>query len=232
MFSKFQNKFFLILGLLMISLTMMTAENDRVKELSNHEQIQFIAAMADTLSSVNTLKTSFIQERHLDLFMDKLVSKGYCFFDEPDRLRWEITESYRSILIYNQKKVAKFDFEDGHLRKLNHGETDIIREVLQQVLFWMKGDFSESSKVYDISIFQEEDFKLILRPKSVELLKYISSIELGIDKGLKLVKSVTINESSNDYIKIIFQKEEYNRIFNSKLFDLNKPYLINSETGK
>ena len=140
-------------------------------------------------------------------------------------MRWEIYEPFFSLLLFKDNSVAKFDFKEGVVRRLRLGSEDVIREVLAQIMGWIKGDFEDSMPIYDIRIVEKESFVLKLIPRSAELLDNIKSIELYFDKGTKHIVQVFIRETETDFIRIKFFDEANNLELDDRLFDLNDPLL-------
>jgi outer membrane lipoprotein-sorting protein len=196
---------------------------DAYRELPLPEQDVLLQKMTGTLQSVKSLKADFVQERHLSLFLDVLSAKGRLYFEMPDRLRWELSEPYASVLIFNGGNVAKFIQERGKLVKMKLGMEDILQEVLKQIISIMRGNFKKMRDVYDISLFQGKDYRLSMRPSSAGLSKIITSLDLSIDPDSSHVTKITIREPQGDYIEIKFSGEEENRTLDNRLFDLNSP---------
>ncbi len=190
------------------------------------EQNQILQTITEKLNTVYNLKAEFKQSRHMEILIDPLVSEGCCYFEKPDKLRWELNKPYQSILIYNSNDVAKFDVKDGQTIKLNLGTEDLMREILKQIIFWMQGDFSKASEIYELKILKSDTFKLVLIPKSNELLRSIQSIEMVFKNDLKNISTISIKESAENYIKIEFRHEQNNINIDNKIFDTEKP-LIN-----
>ncbi len=199
---------------------------DDNNKLSDEAGDKFLNRVSAELQKIKTLQSGFTQERHLSMLMTPLISKGRLYFNKPDQLRWEVYESYRSILIYNDGQVAKFDFNNGKLRKLQMGAAEIMGEVLKQITFWMSGDFGNSAEVYDISIFKNDGYLLQLTPKSEELAESIQSIDLHIDRQTLHINRVKITETEFDYIEIKFSDEKINQTFDQQIFDLNEPLML------
>ena len=195
------------------------------QDLSSDEVDAFLEEMSQVLFSMKSMQVDFEQERHLAMFLKPLVSKGICFFEDPGRLRWEIFEPYKSLLIFNGNSVAKYDFSQGEPRRLNLGSEDVIREVLVQIMDWMKGDFRASAEIYDIRISRNEDYQLRLIPQSRELLENIKFIELYIDNRTKHITQVLIRETKTDFVRIEFTNERNNLELDEKLFDLKNPLI-------
>lgn len=202
------------------------------QELSGAEADIFIQNMAGTLKTKKSMRVDFKQERHLSVFLEPLVSKGSCFFQDPKRMRWEIEEPYRSLLIFNDNRVAKYDFEQGTPRRLTLGSEDVIREVLVQIMDWMKGDFRNSAEVYNIRIYKNENIRLRLIPRSSGLLENIQFIELHIDPLTKQITQVVIRENETDFVRIGFSNERNNIELEAQLFDLKNPLIRNGGAGR
>lgn len=229
---KLNQFFFLLLIIGFLSIQSSAQSSQQGKELTSDEGDLFIQQMAEALKTRESMQVNFVQERHFSVFLEPLISKGICFFREPDKLRWEIYESYKSILIYNNRSVAKFDFEQGRLRKLKLGSVDIMREILNQIISWMKGDFRNSSQIYEIKIYRNKDYQLRLIPKSKELLKSIKYIELNINAQTKHVTTVLIKETETDFIQIKFSNEKDNLELAEELFDLKNPLIVSGSGGR
>lgn len=195
------------------------------RELSASEMDSVIAHMTGNLRSVQNLKADFIQERHLSMFLDVLSAKGTLYFEMPDKLRWELTEPYASILIFNSGNVAKFNRENGKYVRMNLGMEDMFRESLRQIISIMRGDFKKVKEDYNISMSRGPDYLLVMRPVSAGMAKVIKSLVLSIDQSSGHVTKIIINEPHGDYIEIRFSGEEENRAFDQRLFDRNNPFI-------
>ncbi len=200
-----------------------SSKEESYRQLTCKEENEFFQQMQEALGTVKNLKADFIQRRHLLLFLDTLTAEGICWFKTPDRLRWELIKPYRSILIYNKNQVAKFDFEDGNRRIRKPAAYDILRQVLKEITAWMKADFARSREIYEVCVLKGEDFRVMLIPRTKEMLRHLKSIRLSIDPVSMHVKSVVIRETENDYMEIEFINEETNIEFEDRIFDLTNP---------
>ncbi|MDT8317022.1 MAG: outer membrane lipoprotein carrier protein LolA [bacterium] len=184
------------------------AGNDESKKgylkLGVKEQEERLKLIEDKLGSIKSLRTDFTQKRHMSLFMDVLSSNGILYFQKPDRLRWELTQPYQSIMIFNRGDVAKFQIKDGKLTRLNSGMEDLMRGVLRQILAMMQGDFEKVSQSYNIEVEVGSDYLLSMTPKDEGMSKTITSLELHIDISSLHMRKIIIREPGQDYLEIIF----------------------------
>jgi len=193
------------------------------RELSATEMEVILARMTEGLQSVKNLRAEFIQERHMAMFLDVLSAQGVLYFEMPDKLRWELTEPYASILIFNSGNVAKFNREKGKYVRMNLGMEDMFRESLRQIISIMRGDFRKVQKDYNISMAHGADYRLVMRPVSAGMAKVIKSLDLSIDQRSNYVTTIVIREPKGDSIEIRFSDQEENSAFDQRLFDLSNP---------
>jgi outer membrane lipoprotein-sorting protein len=216
--------FSILLVLLIFAIQFLNAQNNN--PLRQAEQQEVLNTITQKLSDVKNLKADFKQIRHMDILTEPLVSVGICYFEEPDKMRWELTRPYQSILIYNANDIAKFNVADGKVEKLNLGAEDLMREILKQIISWIQGDFDKAADIYDLKIFEGEKYKLVLTPKSDELTKSIQSIEMVFNADLQNISSVQINESGKNYIKIEFLNTMNNIDIDKLIFNINHPLIV------
>ncbi len=194
--------------------------------LNTRQQAQFLRQMTDAARTMENFRADFVQQRHLSVLSEPLRSQGICFFEAPDKLRWELTAPFRTVLIYNASRVAKFEMEKDHLRKMNFGGGDMMRKVLKQIISWMQGDFNSAEGIYDLRIEKGAPAKLELIPKSEKLRQSLHSIQLFVHASTYRVFRVRIQESDTDYIQIDFKHMAENLGLPPALFDTNHPDLV------
>ena len=193
------------------------------RELSASEMEVILSRMTENVQSVKSIKADFIQERHMAMFLDVLSAKGILYFEMPDKLRWELTEPYASILIFNSGNVAKFNREKGKYVRMNLGMEDMFRESLRQIISVMRGDFKKVQKDYNISMAHGVDYRLVMRPVSTRMAEVIKSLDLSIDQRSNYVTKIVIREPKGDSIEIRFSGQEENSALDQRLFDLSNP---------
>jgi outer membrane lipoprotein-sorting protein len=227
--------FFTFLFLLLLIFTQaqvqVLAQPGKARVLTPNETDTFLKTMSDSLKSIETLQASFVQKRILTVFMDTLVSSGQFYFEVPDRLRWEVRKSFHTILITDNGRVAKFDFQDGRMRKLRIGAEDIMKEIMKQIIYWMQGDFSASASIYTISVEAvagketEMEHIIKLQPRSQAMRESLSLIELTVSPYNYHITQVALHEAGLGLTRIFFSDEIVNRRFDQGLFDLSTPLL-------
>lgn len=209
----------LILFFLILSVLYVYSE----ERLSETEEDFLLNDISRALNEIDTLKADFRQERTLWVFDDTLVTEGICYFEDPDKLRWEITYPFKTILIYNDKEIAKFELENNKPVKYNLGTEEIMKIVLSEIIYWMKGNFEQAKELYELDIISSKNYIIELVPKSENMKNIILKIDLEISRTTMHILKVSIYETQDDSIKINFFNEVNNINFNQKLFNTENP---------
>lgn len=214
----------LLFALITVSAAISHAEESKnYAPVSEKRKVEITKSIEDNLHSLKSLKADFVQERHIALFLDVLKSGGILSFERPDKLRWELTEPYRTIMLFNDNDVAKFRVEKGKIEKANFGMEDLLRGVLGQIISILKGDFSKSMEAYNMEVLEGENYLLKLTPKSEGMAKSIRSLELFFDNKSLTMSQIIIREPQDDYMKIVFSKQRLNEKLKDTLFNLENP---------
>ncbi|MCF8128277.1 MAG: outer membrane lipoprotein carrier protein LolA, partial [Deltaproteobacteria bacterium] len=129
---------------------------------------------------IQTINAQFIQEKHLEILIKPLISKGAFYFRASGStgsgsLRWEYFSPIRSILLMHDGKVRRFiENENGFKEDASPG-LQAMEMVLQEITLWLKGEFSENPN-YHASL--EGDHKIVMVPVNKAFSKIIQRIEI------------------------------------------------------
>ena len=174
--------------------------------------------IAETTHSIRTINTQFIQEKSISFLEEKIMSKGKMLFENPDKLRLEYTEPFTYLMIMNSGRMmtdngsgkAEYDLRSNRL----FGEINdlIISAVMGNIL---------DNKNFVSTVFGNNE-KLFIRlvPNDAELIKYISRIELYLNRSDNSVTELKITEPSEDYTLIRFTGKIINETISPEFFYL------------
>ena len=124
--------------------------------------------LAAAMKTVRSFRADFEQEKKLKVFKKPVRSSGVLLFERPDRMRWETRTPFRSLLVVNGAKVAKFEWVDGKRRALKLGRgADALLVAVRRLRAWFSGEFDE--KTFSVEVKEKPAIRLILRPKEKAL---------------------------------------------------------------
>ena len=167
----------------------------------------------DVAGQVNTVRCDFIQEKHMKIFANPLVSKGVLYFKVPGSLRWEYISPIRSVLLTHKGKTKRFVMRKDGFIEDSSANLQTMGFVLKEITMWLNGRFDENPQ---FTATLKAGHKIILLPKEKSFSMMIQKIELMLSSKPGIIKSVTIFESEDSYTKLVFK----NSILNDTIDDL------------
>jgi outer membrane lipoprotein-sorting protein len=178
------------------------------------------------MAAVKSVYLEFTQERVLKLFSDPLKSEGVMLVERPDKIRWETTAPYQTILLGNRDSVAQFEFTDGKWEKLKLGFPQLLQRVMQQMSAMNQGDIGAMLNDYTASVATNTDVVLTFVPKDENVRGMMSSLEVHLPPDLSTTREVVMNEPDGDLTRIMFKNEKRDVAFPAGTFDQAKPLAI------
>ncbi len=184
---------------------------------------EFLQKFSDALKNVKAVYSEFVQERHMELLSEPLVSKGVILFKKPGQVRWETTEPYRTILIASDKKVSQFEWMDSRWQKLNIGYASAMEKIMESLTITWNGRLAEQSKDYTFSLQAGDQMVLTMTPRDAGVREFMNAIEMHIDKKSFAAHKVVLRESSGDITIIRMLTQRINADLPAVCFDLDAP---------
>jgi len=164
---------------------------------------------------VNTVRCDFIQEKHLKILANPLVSKGVLYFKVPGSLRWEYISPVRSILLMHNGKTKRFIMRKGGFIEDSRANLEAMGFVLKEITMWLNGRFDENPQ---FTATLKAGHKILLLPKEKSFSMMIQKIELMLSNTPGIIKSVTIFENENSFTKLFFKKSILNNKIDDSMF--------------
>ncbi len=175
------------------------------------------------MSALDSVYFEFTQERQLKLFAEPLKSEGVMLIARPDKIRWETTSPFQSILMGDHESVAQFEKEDGQWKKLNLGFPQMLRRVMEQMSLMHQGKMEALTSDFGVSIATGAVTVITLTPKDESIRSVLSSLEIHMPPDLSTTREVVMNEPNGDLTRIIFREEHRDVKFPLGTFDQSKP---------
>ena len=164
---------------------------------------------------VESISAEFIQEKHLKILTEPLVSKGVFYFKAPRSLRWEYISPIRSILVMHNGNIKRFIRRNSGLTEDSSINLQTMQMVLQEITMWLKGHFDDNP---NFTADLKAGRKIVLTPKEESLSMMIKRIELMLSSRPGVIKSVTIYESEDSFTNLEFRKVRLNSNVKDSLF--------------
>lgn len=171
-----------------------------------------IAAFKSTVEketkNIKSLKTDFIQYKHLDFLAKDIESSGEMYFKAPNLLNWKYTKPYQYSILFKDNKVHIND--QGNKSTVNVGNSKMFEKINKLIIGTVSGNMFDE-KEFNIAYYKTKDFNIAkLTPKTETIKKYIKQVDLYFPINETVVSQVKMTEPSNDYTRIVFKNKTIN----------------------
>jgi outer membrane lipoprotein-sorting protein len=166
------------------------------------------SAFTTGAAKINSLSSTFKQEKILSALEEKIVSNGDFRFKRPDKLRIEYTAPYAYLLIMNGDKIMVKD--DQNVNLINAKSNKLFQQVNRIMIDCIKGTILDS-KDFSVKLFEDGNNYLVeLTPVSRALRDFFATIVMIVEKDDYSVRRIDMNEPSGDQTIMTFNKKEIN----------------------
>ncbi len=166
--------------------------------------------------NIQTISAHFVQEKHLEILIRPLISKGAFYFSAPGSLRWEYFSPIKSILLMHNGKIRRFIGNENGFKENASPGLQAMEMVLEEIALWLKGEFSHNP---DYIATLTGDNKIVMTPKNKAFSKIIQKIEILLSDQPGVIESVTIYEEKTSFTRILFQDVKINQGLADILFE-------------
>ncbi len=165
-----------------------------------------------------TVQAAFSQEKSLSFMDEKVYSQGLLYFKKPDMLRLEYTSPYHYLLIMNGHEMI-INSDDNQI-KLELESNKLFLEINNLIVNAVNGNIFGMPEMR-AKIFENDQWYFVtMVPANAEMKKYISRIELYLDKKTLTADRFNVVEESGDYTLITFDKKKINETISDQLFSV------------
>ncbi len=204
--------FFLFLGVIKAQEENFSKVFDIEKTKANLEQLT---------EEISTIKSQFIQEKHLSFLTENIISKGEFYFKNPGFLRWKYTEPFEYLIIFTDKNI--FIKDEENISSFDTESNKMFSEINNIMTGTIQGNIFNDSERFTVEYFENnQQYLLKLIPKMQEMKSMLQSIHIFIDKSDLSVVSIKMTESSNDYTSITFIDRKLNTTIDNDKFNIHK----------
>jgi outer membrane lipoprotein carrier protein len=185
------------------------------QKMSAQEIVKFKEAIENQSKSIKSIKTDFVQLKHMDFLTKDIETSGKMFFKSPNMLNWQYTKPYQYSIIFKNNKVY---INDQGNKSTVDAKSKIFEKINKLIVGSVSGNMFDD-KEFEISYFKtKEHYITKLIPKTAAIKKMIKQIELYFPLKDSTVSEVKLMESSGDYTKIIFKNKVINAKFDDSVF--------------
>ena len=168
-------------------------------------------------ASLSSIESDFTQEKFLDVFNEKIVSKGRFYYKQENMIRMDYTSpiDYQIIINWQKLKIVS----EGKSNVVNLGSNQMMNEMKGMLAACMIGDLTVMSSAYRLEYYESPSLYVVkIRPVSKSVQAYISEIIISIDKKDMSVQTLRLSENAKDYTEYHFTNRKYNTLTSDEKF--------------
>lgn len=161
-------------------------------------------------TEIETLHSSFKQEKVLSFLETPVVSEGEFWFMQKEKIRWEYQKPYDYVMIMNDGILTVKDDGDEYSTDLSANK--MFEQMNGLIAGSIQGKLLAEEDNYRKEYFEDES-NVIVRfiPLADDLSAYLQHIEIFFDKERLDVNQLIMMESGGDYTKISFFNKQLNQ---------------------
>ncbi|MEE4198155.1 MAG: outer membrane lipoprotein carrier protein LolA [Bacteroidales bacterium] len=208
----------LIFSLFLLGNTLQ-AQEESFKKISPVEEVK--KKLEQSTQKITTIKSQFIQEKHLSFLTENIISEGEFYFKNPVFLRWEYSAPFEYIIVFTDKNI--FIRDEDNISSFDTESNKMFSEINNIMTGTIQGNLFKDSERFTVEYYEnKKQYLLKLTPKMQEMKNMLKSIHIWIDKSDLSVAKIKMNESSGDYTSITFINRELNTKIDHGIFDINR----------
>jgi outer membrane lipoprotein-sorting protein len=193
------------------------AQENNFKEVTDIEKVK--VELGKLSENTSTIHSQFIQEKHLSFLTENIISKGEFYFKGPNQLRWEYSEPFEYIIVFNDKNILIED--EDKISTYDTESNKMFSEINNMMIGSIQGNLFTDSERFAVKYFENKtQYLLELEPKLPEMKNMLKTIKIYVDKSNISVAKIVMLESSDDYTSINFTNRELNKQIDNEKFNI------------
>ncbi|MEG0038187.1 MAG: outer membrane lipoprotein carrier protein LolA [Bacteroides sp.] len=206
-----------ILSLLLLLCAALPMQAQSMKKLQN--KAQFEERLAREAQTTQSIESDFTQEKFLDVFNEKIVSKGKFYYRKSNQICMEYARPMNYLIVINGSKLKIV--ADGKKSIMQLNSNKMMNEMQDMLTACMVGDLSKMSGNYQLEYFEDARQYLVkIKPTSRAVQAYMANIEIYLDKKDLSVNRLRLNETATNYTEYEFHNKRFNTLKDETKFSV------------
>ena len=174
------------------------------------QETEIIAAVSDTaellakIANFKTLRTKFVQTKHLKAFKKPMVLNGELCLDRPGkRFAWHVEKPLKYSCIIANGKLTQWDADSDKTVSVPFSKYPMLEMLSDAMTAFASGDVKALEK--DFEAAPGKDGSILLKPRSERFASsLISEVELFLDDAGKRIVKVRASEKNGDVTELVY----------------------------
>ena len=204
----------IMIRILFLSISAIALQASLYGSLSFAQDAQeLIRVIDEQQKKVQTLVAGFSQKKETSLAKDPLLSSGMVKFKRPDRVHFIYSQPEQMEMALEGKTIWIYYPIQSQAEKYSFARNKRISQYLEPVTAIFQKTFGQLAETYDI-VYQGEEsdrlYRFRLQPKEEKTQKFLSRVNVWIDKGSGAILRFEMIEASKDRLWMEFKDLQIN----------------------
>jgi outer membrane lipoprotein-sorting protein len=165
---------------------------------------------------VQSIRSSFVQEKNLAMLQEKIISSGKFWFQREKKVRIEYQKPFTYLMIINGEQIVIRDEQKES--KISTHSNKLFQQINRIIVDCINGSIIDN-KDFSSKIFQSEKaYRLEMTPTTKVIKGFFQKIIVLIEKSDWTVASIQLEEPGGDDTLIKFSDKVINAKLDEVLF--------------
>lgn len=202
---------------LLFFLSVASAHAQNMKKLVQLKE--FENRLAKEAQTVQSIESDFTQVKYLDIFDEKITSKGRFYYRKSNKICMEYFRPMDYLIVINGNKLKIVS--DGKKNIMNLSANKMMGQMQDMLTACMIGDLSKMSSNYQLAYFEDAQYYLVkIKPVNKDVQAYISGIEIYLEKKDMSVHKLRLSETATNYTEYEFYNKKFNSLKDETIFTI------------
>ena len=180
---------------------------------------EFNKKLAVEAQNLQSIESEFIQQKYLDVFDEKVTSKGKFYYKKENKICMEYNQPLNYLIVINNSKLKIVS--DGKKSIMNLSSNKMMDQMQDMLTACMVGDLSKLSSSYQLSYFEDSKYYLVkIKPTNPAIQAYIHEMDIYLDKKDMSVYRLRLSETATNYTEYEFRNKKFNTLTDETVFSV------------
>ena len=162
------------------------------------------AELLANIANFKTLRTKFVQTKHLKAFKKPMVLNGELCLDRPGkRFAWHVEKPLKYSCIIANGKLTQWDADSDRTVSVPFSKYPMLEMLSDAMTAFASGDVKALEKDFEAAV--SKDGTVVLKPRSERFAaSLITEVELMLDESKTKIVKVRASEKNGDVTELVY----------------------------
>ena len=200
----------ILTALLLVGASFAFAGEDAAQAEQKAREAEANAVVPDTaellanIANFKTLRTKFVQTKHLKAFKKPMILNGELCLDRPGkRFAWHVEKPLQYSCIIANGKLTQWDADSDKTVSVPFSKYPMLEMLSDAMTAFASGDVKALEKDFEAAV--SKDGTVVLKPRSERFAaSLITEVELTLDDTKTKIVKVRASEKNGDVTKLVY----------------------------